>query len=188
MGAANCPFLCNNFFIIWEQKREKKQNNRAIIADGLSGCVMCNLYAFFVVSLERVFNKRSSYWWSEIRCDITVMLIQCIFGGGASYINCAVYHIEYDYSDVIMSSMASQIISLTIVCTTVYSDADQRKHQSSTSLAFGRNSPVTGEFPAQRTSNAENVSIRWRHRVEFYIVIFERESQQPTMPQCRGML
>ena len=26
------------------------------------------------------------------------------------------------------------------------------------------NSPVTGEFPAQRASNAENVSIWWRHR------------------------
>ena len=25
------------------------------------------------------------------------------------------------------------------------------------------NSPVTGEFPAQRTSNVENVSIWWRH-------------------------
>ena len=28
------------------------------------------------------------------------------------------------------------------------------------------NSPVTGEFPAQRTSNAENVSIWWRHHVK----------------------
>ena len=28
-----------------------------------------------------------------------------------------------------------------------------------------RNSPVTGEFPAQRVSNAENVSIWWRHHV-----------------------
>ena len=27
------------------------------------------------------------------------------------------------------------------------------------------NSPVTGEFPAQRVSNAENVSIWWRHHV-----------------------
>ena len=26
-------------------------------------------------------------------------------------------------------------------------------------------SPVTGEFPAQRASNAENVSIWWRHHV-----------------------
>ena len=27
------------------------------------------------------------------------------------------------------------------------------------------NSPVTGEFPSQRASNAENVSIWWRHQV-----------------------
>ena len=31
-----------------------------------------------------------------------------------------------------------------------------------------RNSPVTGEFPAQRASNAENVSIWWRHHVNCY--------------------
>ena len=34
--------------------------------------------------------------------------------------------------------MASQITSLTIVYSTVYSGADQRKHQSSASLAFVR--------------------------------------------------
>ena len=33
-----------------------------------------------------------------------------------------------------------------------------------TGLCAG-NSPVTGEFPAQRTSDAENVSIWWRHHV-----------------------
>ena len=27
------------------------------------------------------------------------------------------------------------------------------------------NSPLTGEFPAQMTNNAENVSIWWRHHV-----------------------
>ena len=37
-----------------------------------------------------------------------------------------------------MSAIASQITSLTIVYSTVYSDADQRKHQSSASLAFVR--------------------------------------------------
>ena len=42
------------------------------------------------------------------------------------------------YSDVIMGAMASQITSLTIVYSTVYSGADQRKHQSSASLAFVR--------------------------------------------------
>ena len=30
------------------------------------------------------------------------------------------------------------------------------------------NSPVTGEFPAQRASNAENVSIWWRHHDVFF--------------------
>ena len=37
-----------------------------------------------------------------------------------------------------MGTMASQIISLTIVYYAVYSDADQRKHQSCVSLAFVR--------------------------------------------------
>ena len=37
-----------------------------------------------------------------------------------------------------MGTIASQITSLTIVYSTVYSDADQRKHQSSASLAFVR--------------------------------------------------
>ena len=42
------------------------------------------------------------------------------------------------YSDVIMGAMASQITSITIVHSTVYSGADQRKLQSSSSLAFVR--------------------------------------------------
>ena len=43
---------------------------------------------------------------------------------------------SYHYIDVIMTTMASQITSLTVVYSTVYSDADQRKHQSSASLVF----------------------------------------------------
>ena len=42
------------------------------------------------------------------------------------------------YYDVIMGAMASQITRLTTVYSTVYSGADQRKRQSSTSLAFVR--------------------------------------------------
>ena len=42
------------------------------------------------------------------------------------------------YIDVIMTTMASQITSLTVVYSIVYSGADQRKHQSSPSLAFVR--------------------------------------------------
>ena len=40
------------------------------------------------------------------------------------------------YNDVIMSTIASQITSLAIVYSIVYSGADQSKHQSSASLAF----------------------------------------------------
>ena len=53
----------------------------------------------------------------------------------------------HHYSDAIMDPIASQITSLTIVYSSVYSGADQRKHLSSASLA----------------SNAGNVSIWWRH-------------------------
>ena len=42
----------------------------------------------------------------------------------------------YHYNDIIMSIMASQITCVSIVCSTVCWGADQRKHQSSMSLAF----------------------------------------------------
>ena len=112
-----------------------------------------------------------------------------------------------------MGAIASQMTSLTIVFSTVYSDPDQRKHQSSASLAFVRgihrfpvNSPhkwhsrlipmynarfilwppsLSSNMGRERrwprwikkalhigikrlwqmASNAENVSIRWRHHV-----------------------
>ena len=43
---------------------------------------------------------------------------------------------EVGYNEVIIGAMASQITSLTIVYSIVYSGADQRRHQSSASLAF----------------------------------------------------
>ena len=42
------------------------------------------------------------------------------------------------YGDVIMGTVASQITGLTIVYSTIWSDAAQRKHQSSALLAFVR--------------------------------------------------
>ena len=69
------------------------------------------------------------------------------------------------YDDAIMSAIASQITSLATVYSTVYLNADQRKHSRSVSL------PSCGEFTGDRwiprtmASNAENVSIWWRHHV-----------------------
>ena len=64
------------------------------------------------------------------------------------------------YSDVMMSTMASQITSLTIAYSTVYSDADQRKPQSSASLSFVRgihrgpvNSPHKGPVTRKMFDN-----------------------------------
>ena len=42
------------------------------------------------------------------------------------------------YNDTIVDVMTSQIASLTIIYSTVYSGSDQRKHQSSASLVFVR--------------------------------------------------
>ena len=87
----------------------------------------------------------------------------------------------HHHSDVMMGAMTSQIASLTIVYSSVYSGTDQRKLQSSASLAFVRgihwwpvNSPhkrpVTwkmhpfGDVIMQRFSNAESVSMSWQPR------------------------
>ena len=62
-----------------------------------------------------------------------------------------------------MGVMASHITSLSIVYSTVCSGVDQRKHQSSASLAFVRG---IHRWPA---SNAENVSIWWRHHAPDFV-------------------
>ena len=57
--------------------------------------------------------------------------------------------------------------------------ADQRKHQSSASLAFmsgSHRSPL--DFPSQRVSIAENVSIWWGHHVTV-------ESEFAMIPACK---
>ena len=61
------------------------------------------------------------------------------------------------FNDFIMSAMASQIIGVSIVYSTVC-----LKKFRVTGL-YHRNSPMTGRFPSQRASKAENVSIWWRN-------------------------
>ena len=80
-----------------------------------------------------------------------------------------------------MSAIASQIISLTIVYWIVYSGADERKHQSSASLAFVRgihrwptNSPHKGPvtwrmFPFDDVVIIQHTDISW---TSWELVIF----------------
>ena len=83
------------------------------------------------------------------------------------------------YNNVKMEAMASQITSLTIVYSIVYSRRRSKKTLKLcvTGLCEG-NSPVTGEFPAQRASNAENISIWWRHHAK----IFDNHSDLKGLP------
>ena len=67
------------------------------------------------------------------------------------------------YSDVIMGAMASLITNLTSVYSTVHVGAGKKKSNLRVSGLCARKSPETGEFPAHMASNAENVSIWWRH-------------------------
>ena len=68
-------------------------------------------------------------------------------------------------NDVIMSTMASQITSLAIA---YFNGLFKRRSKETSKLRVPSpcdgNSPVTGEFPVERASNAENVSICWRHQ------------------------
>ena len=69
-----------------------------------------------------------NYWWTFwLISDIAIKL----FTPEDRYF---LWH----YNDVIMGVIASQITCLIIVCSMVYSDADQRKLQRSASLAFVR--------------------------------------------------
>ena len=77
---------------------------------------------------------------------------------------------KYHYSDVLMGMMVSQITSLAGVYQLNHLFRHKSKKTSKLRVTglCARNSPVTGEFPAQMASNAENVSIWWRHHVLFF--------------------
>ena len=75
-----------------------------------------------------------------------------------------------------MGAMASQITSLTIVYSTVYSGADKKTSKLRVTSLCAGNLPRTGEFPDQMASNAENVSIWWRHHELINSSIHEHSS------------
>ena len=74
----------------------------------------------FIQQLVRVYNKEHI---KDVHCWIFVKENATVTG---------------HYNDVIMRAMAYQTTSLTIVYPIVYSGTNQRKHQSSASLAFVR--------------------------------------------------
>ena len=84
----------------------------------------------FPIKIDEVWIDRFCvryYWWRRLQPTSSVSPVWCM------QLN-KLYH----YRDVIISTMAPQITRLTIVQSTVYSGPDQRKYQSSASLAFVR--------------------------------------------------
>ena len=87
----------------------------------------------FTQSKYDICNKKSVHGF-VVLCLFVVMATAII--AGKTYL--LMLFMLFHYSDVIMGTMTSQITSLTIVYSTFYSGADQRKYQSSASQAFVR--------------------------------------------------
>ena len=86
---------------------------------------MCACMCMLSIEPASVYNKRY----------LNMMYIGLLFEQIPSSLH-TIKVVMVHYIDVTMTAMASQITSLTIVYSTIYSDADQRKHQSYASLAF----------------------------------------------------
>ena len=101
------------------------------------------------------------------------------------------------YSDIMMGAMAFQIASLMIVCSAVHSGVDQRKHQSSASLAvlwgihrWPVNSPPKGPvtrktFPFDDViMGVRDVGVCWTgKKQEYYLAEVVSETLYP-FPNC----
>ena len=114
---------------------------------------MCRYYVYINDSTEVLCRKWSTIWIifdvKALIKDLSLLYSLCMILIKINYINwrdpgCSsglisfVHYRKQHYGDVIMGMTAYQITRLTIVYSIVYSDADQRKHQSSASLAFLR--------------------------------------------------
>ena len=89
---------------------------------GIVKVILCTIFAHkFNVDMNRHYKLQQTY-----PCDLESIAVKQV----------AAAHPHYN--DVVMGIMVSQITSLAIVYSNVYSRADQRKHQSSAPLAFVR--------------------------------------------------
>ena len=126
-------------------------------------------------------------WLQQIRAGSALQIgFQCLLAGQFSNWKSWGLSLQKErfahYNDVIMSEMASQITSVRLHC--LLNCRPRRRSKNTlklhvTGLCAG-NSPVTGEFPAQKASNAENISIWWRHHGSF--ITWSIRSDNPQQP------
>ena len=99
-------------------------------------CAKCSSFCWHVKCIaNKVISAFSCLFYQDNPHNILLIFWFCHY----CEIKEKIKPLKHDhYSDVIMGAMASQITSLTVVYSTVYSGADQRKCQSSASLNFVR--------------------------------------------------
>ena len=136
---------------------DRRQNLKGTSCDNknvmiISNVIRCKLCIYtYVIQIKNDGSdtcKRRLIWtWWHVFISIHAVCWRAIFKQPTMACNDRItirytvqgnYHICIHYSDVIIGTMASQITSLAIVYSSVYSGADQRKRQSSASLTFVR--------------------------------------------------
>ena len=156
-----------------------------------SSCVSFSLYFSYVFSSTLYLGTSYREFNTDIRLYgyPTIVLKQplCLLKDqmqiNFSYATCQqlIFKMSFadlHYGDVIMSVIASLITSLTIVYSSVYSGADQRKHQSSASLAFVRGIQ-------RRPMNSLHKGPVTRKMFPFDDVIMNKNDRVPAMPARR---
>ena len=90
-------------------------------------------FAFTFISLVSGWNK-----WHSLITSVNIGRNIITYHEDGMTVKRFPHYCPLHYDDVIMTMLASQITSLTVVYSIVYSGVNQRKHQSSASLAFVR--------------------------------------------------
>ena len=116
------------------------------------------------VTSDNTTRWRTRYYTKWRRLGLFILLIKSALktsnDKAPSFLNTSTIY----NSDVIMGAMVSHQRLDCILNRLFRCRSKKIPKLRVTGLCEG-NSPVTGEFPAQRVSNAENVSIWWRHHV-----------------------
>ena len=115
------------------------------------------------VSPPRGFNSAVKHFEKEVDPKIYMPKDRAYTMGIFRYYIAWVFH-RHNSDVIMMSMMASQITSLMTVYSTIYSGADQRKHQSYMPLAFvwGIHRWLVNSLH-KRTATLASVSIWWWH-------------------------
>ena len=119
-------------------------------------------YAILVSRNASRCNPMLLFWWLSARlCYNALEILQSALSHRFVQANSVRNGLNYF---LLAITMTSQVTGVSIVCSTVCYRSKKISQLRVTALCEGH-PPVAGGLPSQRASNAENVSIRWRHHI-----------------------